>query len=519
MSHLSVQGNPFTDAEVVELKALAAGGSIAPVWGGISGTLSDQTDLQLALDAKADDLGVDDNYVTDAEKVKLSNLSGINTGDQDLSPYFHKSNDDTDDITVGATNKFATAAEKTKLGHITVTQAVDLDTIESRVNSLDSAVVLQGSWDASAGTFPGGGAAEAGYSYIVTVAGTVDGVAFSINDRLLAVVDNASTGTYASNWLKLDYTDQVLSVAGKTGAVTLVAADITDITASASELNTLDGITATVTELNHTDGVTSNIQTQLNGKQATITDASISAGRLELTSPTILGKASGGTGSGVELTPAQVRTVAGLSSTDSPEFTGVNIGHASDTTITRVSAGKIAVEGVNVVTTSSTDTLSNKTLSAANLSGVQLLAENASIGLDPSLSADGTWAGITITATAGYTQAFGDLVYIDPTDSRWEAVDANAAAGADGDARGILGMVVVAGTDGNSCTILLNGVIRADANFPTFTVNNPIYASETAGDVTQTQPTTTDVVIRVVGFPLTADSMYFNPSPDYITHT
>lgn len=46
---------------------------------------------------------------------------------------FMKSVDDTDDITVGATNKFATAAEKTKLGHITVTQAVDLDTMESDI--------------------------------------------------------------------------------------------------------------------------------------------------------------------------------------------------------------------------------------------------------------------------------------------------------------------------------------------------------------------------------------------------
>jgi len=44
---------------------------------------------------------------------------------------FMKSVDDTDDITVGTTNKFATAAEKTKLGHITVTQAVDLDAIET----------------------------------------------------------------------------------------------------------------------------------------------------------------------------------------------------------------------------------------------------------------------------------------------------------------------------------------------------------------------------------------------------
>lgn len=41
------------------------------------------------------------------------------------------------------------------------------------------------------------------------------------------------------------------------------------ITATAAELNHLDGITATVTELNYVDGVTSNIQTQLNGKAAT----------------------------------------------------------------------------------------------------------------------------------------------------------------------------------------------------------------------------------------------------------
>lgn len=40
------------------------------------------------------------------------------------------------------------------------------------------------------------------------------------------------------------------------------------LTATAAELNALDGITATVTELNYVDGVTSNIQTQLNGKAA-----------------------------------------------------------------------------------------------------------------------------------------------------------------------------------------------------------------------------------------------------------
>ena len=40
---------------------------------------------------------------------------------------------------------------------------------------------------------------------------------------------------------------------------------------SADSAKTLTGLTSTITELNYVDGVTSNIQTQLNGKQATIT--------------------------------------------------------------------------------------------------------------------------------------------------------------------------------------------------------------------------------------------------------
>ena len=48
----------------------------------------------------------------------------------------------------------------------------------------------------------------------------------------------------------------------------LLAAGATDVTASAAELNILDGATLDVTELNYVDGVTSAIQTQLNAKQA-----------------------------------------------------------------------------------------------------------------------------------------------------------------------------------------------------------------------------------------------------------
>lgn len=49
-----------------------------------------------------------------------------------------------------------------------------------------------------------------------------------------------------------------------------------------------------------------------------------------------------------------------LSSLTAPQFTTIELGHATDTTISRVSAGVVAVEGVTVPTISSTNTLTNK---------------------------------------------------------------------------------------------------------------------------------------------------------------
>ena len=48
---------------------------------------------------------------------------------------------------------------------------------------------------------------------------------------------------------------------------TLVLADVTDVTASAAEVNILDGATLSTAELNYVDGVTSAIQDQLDNKQ------------------------------------------------------------------------------------------------------------------------------------------------------------------------------------------------------------------------------------------------------------
>lgn len=311
-----------------------------------------------------------------------------------------------------------------------------------------------------------------------------------------------------------------VSVDPTTGRV-LVDLPTTGGTVTSVSVVSANGLAGTVATATSTPAITlsTTVTGILSGNGTTISAATTTgSGSVVLASgPTLVAPVLGTPASGVATN--LTGTAAGLTAgnvTTNANLTGVITSVGNATSI----ASQTGTGTKFVVDTSPTLVTPTLTTPAAFTTGGTItLAENTSIALDPAGSADGKYTGLTVTATAGYTQAFGDLVYIDPTDSRWEATDANSAAGADGDARGILGMVVSAGTDGTACTVLLQGIIRADAKFPTFTVNNPIYVSETAGLVTQTQPTTTDVVIRVVGFGLTADEMYFNPSSDYITHT
>jgi hypothetical protein len=67
---------------------------------------------------------------------------------------------------------------------------------------------LEGAWDASAGSFPVGSSPVSGTKkgdyWYVSVAGTVNGVAFNVGDVLVATVNAASTTTYASNWISIE---------------------------------------------------------------------------------------------------------------------------------------------------------------------------------------------------------------------------------------------------------------------------------------------------------------------------
>lgn len=170
--------------------------------------IADITSLQTALDGKA----------AASHQHALNDLTDVDVSTAANGQFFKR---------VGAIWVPVTP----QIGDVSGLQA-KLNELEMDVGSLDSVVVLKGTWDASLGVFPGGGTAKTGWSYIVSVGGTVNGVEFTANDRIVAIKDNASTTTYAANWHKLDYTDQVLSVAGRTGDVTLGIGDIASLQAA-----------------------------------------------------------------------------------------------------------------------------------------------------------------------------------------------------------------------------------------------------------------------------------------------
>ncbi|WP_445392383.1 tail fiber domain-containing protein [Stenotrophomonas pavanii] len=83
-------------------------------------------------------------------------------------------------------------------------------------------LIYMGSWDASTGVFPAD--PLKGHFYKVVGEGTVGGIHWRVGDQAL----------YGTAWEKIDNTDQVTSVAGKQGDVSLVAGDISGLGALAT---------------------------------------------------------------------------------------------------------------------------------------------------------------------------------------------------------------------------------------------------------------------------------------------
>jgi len=142
------------------------------------------------------------------------------------------------------------------------------DTADINAGTIDNTVI--GGTTAVAGTFTTANATTVDTTNIeVTNIKAKDGTsAGSIADTTGVVTLASSVLTTTDiNGGSIDGTT-IGSTTASTGNFSTLSIGGVAITSTAAELNILDGVTATTAELNYTDGVTSNIQTQLDAKQA-----------------------------------------------------------------------------------------------------------------------------------------------------------------------------------------------------------------------------------------------------------
>ena len=149
-----------------------------------------------------------------------------------------------------------------------------------------------------------------------------------------------------------------------------------------------------------------------------------------------------------------------------------------------------------------------------NVKSDLVLAEAQSVNISTPLlpTTDHTYSGITATMLAGGAIGAFDAVCIHSTTQEIVKAQANAV----GTAR-VIGIAPAAISDEASGTVLLQGFIRDDSWG--WTPGGAIYLDAgTAGDMTQTAPSSDGQFVVVIGVALEPDVIYVNPSLDIIEH-
>lgn len=121
---------------------------------------------------------------------------------------------------------------------------------------------------------------------------------------------------------------------------------------------------------------------------------------------------------------------------------------------------------------------------------------------------------ITDQFNSGYSSsAVGDLVYLDSS-STWQKADKATSAAT---YSGLLGIALEVKASGNALKVALPGSFVYATGFPALTIGAPVYMG-TAGALVVTQPSAANDAIRIIGWGIHSDKLFFNPSPDYIVH-
>jgi aspartate 1-decarboxylase len=178
-----------------------------------------------------------------------------------------------------------TSAEVAILDGATVT-AAELNYVDGVTSNIQTQLDGKQTSDAQLTTLAGMAAATANSLALLTDAEVqiLDGATLTTTE--LNYVDGVTSSIQSQLNAKQASDAELTTLAGMSAgtATNLAALSSTEVaildgaTVTTTELNKLDGVTATTTELNYVDGVTSNIQTQLNAKQASDAELTTLAG-------------------------------------------------------------------------------------------------------------------------------------------------------------------------------------------------------------------------------------------------
>ena len=132
--------------------------------------------------------------------------------------------------------------------------------------------------------------------------------------------------------------------------------------------------------------------------------------------------------------------------------------------------------------------------------------EGSVLTLDDNISTDGVCNGTIYKPSAQSGILTGKIYGLSSGFPSWVLADA------DSDITTKL-LAMPKGTNAN-LGMLLNGIVRDSSHG--FTIGEPLYVSNSSGAFTNTAPTGTGDYVRVVGYAIDADHIYFNPDNTWV---
>jgi len=122
------------------------------------------------------------------------------------------------------------------------------------------------------------------------------------------------------------------------------------------------------------------------------------------------------------------------------------------------------------------------------------------------LTANGYYGEVVTFGGGGASNQYS--VYQWKTGPSWSLTDADFASSS----TNLLGMAT--GSEFNRGMLLRGYIYNSSWNWTS--IGGELYLSTTQGEITQTQPTGSGDIVRIVGYAINADLIYFNPSQDWI---